>query len=382
LGDGCDKETGGLKMTEFSSCRQIVISGSVLVLLFAGGAFAQDEPGAVYAMTNASTGNSILRFDRGANGALTGAGSFATGGHGSGSGLGSQGALTLTSDQRWLLAVNAGSNDVTVFSVTLAGLEFRSKTPSGGTTPISVAIHGRLVYVLNAGTPNISGFRLSSDGTLSAIPGSTQTINGATGPAEVAFNAEGNVLIVTDKPTNQIFTFQVNDDGVATAPVAHASGGATPFGFAVDQRDHVVVSDAHGGPSGTSALSSYEVNDDGSLWLITGPIGTNHLAACWVVITQNDKFTYTSDTGSGVITGFSLGRDGSLTLLDSQGVSARTGTGSTPTDLALSENSRFLFSLNGGVGAIAGWRIESDGALVFTGGVTGIPASASGIAAR
>jgi 6-phosphogluconolactonase (cycloisomerase 2 family) len=223
---------------------------------------------------------------------------------------------------------------------------------------------------------------LSSDGTLSAIPGSTQTINGATGPAEVAFNAEGNVLIVTDKPTNQIFTFQVNDDGVAAAPVGHASNGTTPFGFAVDQRDHVVVSDAHGGPSGTSALSSYEVNDDASLRLITDPIGTNQLAACWVVITQNDKFTFTSDTASGVITGFSLARDGSLTLLDSQGVSARTGAGSTPTDLALSENSRFLFSLNPGAGTIAGWRIGSDGVLVFTGGATGIPASASGIAAR
>jgi len=358
--------------------------GSVLAMvsLVAGSALAQDEPGAVYAMTNAAGGNSIRIFDRAAGGALTSAGSISTGGNGMGSGLGSQGALTLTSDQRWLLAVNAGSNDVTVFSVMPAGLEFRSQTPSGGKTPISVTIHGRLVYVLNAGTPNISGFRLSSDGTLSTIPGSTQFINGVTGPAQVAFNAEGNVLIVTDKPTNQIFTFRVDDDGVAAAPVAHVSNGATPFGFAVDQRDHVVVSDAHGGPSGTSALSSYEVNDGGSLQLIAGPIGTNQLAACWVVITQNDKFTFTSDTASGVITGFSLARDGSLTLLDSQGVSARTGAGSTPTDLALSENSRFLFSLNPGAGTIAGWRIGSDGALVFTGGATGIPASASGIAAR
>jgi 6-phosphogluconolactonase (cycloisomerase 2 family) len=369
-------------MRDFSSCRKIVMSGSVLMLFFGTCALAQDEPGAVYAMTNASGGNSILILDRGANGALTSAGSFATGGGGTGSGLGSQGSLTLTNDQRWLLAVNAGSNDVTVFSVTPGGLEFRSKTPSGGTTPISVAIHDRLVYVLNAGTPNISGFRLSSDGRLASIAGSTQFINGATGLAQIAFAAEGDVLIVTDKPTNQIFTFKVNDDGVATAPVAHVSNGATPFGFAVDRRDHVVVSDAHGGPGGTSALSSYEVNDDGNLQIITGPIGTNQLAACWVVITKNDKFTFTSDTASGVITGYSLARDGSLTLLDSQGVSARTGAGSTPTDLALSENSRFLFSLNPGTGTIAGWRIGSDGALVFTGGATGIPASASGIAAR
>jgi 6-phosphogluconolactonase (cycloisomerase 2 family) len=288
----------------------------------------------------------------------------------------------LTNDQRWLLAVNAGSNDLTVFSVTPEGLQWRSKTPSGGTMPISIAIHDRVVYALNAGTPNVSGFRLSSDGTLTPVPGSTQLLNGAAGLAELAFNGDGEVLIVTDKPTNRIFTLRVNDDGVAAAPVAHVSNGATPFGFAVDQRDHVVVSEAHGGPGGTSALSSYEVDEEGGLRLITGSAATHQQAACWVVITQNDKFTYTSDTASGVITGFSLARDGSLTILDATGASAVTGAGSTPTDLALSENSRFLFSLNPGSGLIAGWRIGSDGTLVFTGGAAGIPASASGIAAR
>src|SRR5215831_14576382 len=93
-----------------------------------------------------------------------------------GSGLGSQGALVLTNDQRWLLTVNAGSNDLTVFSVTPEGLQWRSKTPSGGTMPISVAVHDHLVYALNAGTPNVSGFRLSSDGTHTPIPGSTQFV--------------------------------------------------------------------------------------------------------------------------------------------------------------------------------------------------------------
>ena len=371
-------------MIDFSLRQRIVRPGSVLAtaLFLASGALAQDEPGAVYAMTNAAGGNSILIFDRAGNGALASAGGAATGGAGKGSGLGSQGALVLTNDQRWLLTVNAGSNDLTVFSVTPEGLQWRSKTPSGGTMPISVAGHDRLVYALNAGTPNVSGFRLSSDGTLTPIPGSTQLVNGAAGPAEVAFTADGELLIVTDKPTNQIFTLRLNDDGVAAVPVAHASKGSTPFGFAVDHRDHMVVSEAHGGPGGTSALSSYEVDEEGGLRLITGSAATHQQAACWVVITQNDKFTYTSDTASGVITGFSLARDGSLTILDAKGVSAVTGAGSTPTDLALSENSGFLFSLNPGSGTIAGWRFASDGALVFIGGATGIPASASGISAR
>src|SRR5215470_17549348 len=378
------KQTGGSNMTGFSLRRRIVTSSGLVLaaVLLAGGAFAQDAPGAVYGMTNAAGGNSILIFARAANGTLTSAGSAATGGTGKGAGLGSQGALVVTNDQRWLLAVNAGSNDITVFSVTPDGLQWRSKTPSDGAMPISVAIHGRLVFVLNAGTPNVVGFRLSNDGTLYPLPGSTQLVSGAAGPAEVAFNADGELLIVTDKPTNQVFTLRVNDEGAAAAPVAHVSNGATPFGFAVDQRDHLVVSEAHGGPNGASALSSYDIHEEGGLRLITGSAPTHQGAACWVVITQNDKFAYTSDTASGVITGFSLSRDGSLTILDAQGVSAVTGAGSTPTDLALSENSRFLFSLNLGAGTVAGWRIGSDGALTFTGVATGMPPSATGIAAR
>jgi 6-phosphogluconolactonase (cycloisomerase 2 family) len=333
-------------------------------------------------MTNARAGNAILIFDRAANGALNSAGSAATGGIGRGSGLGSQGALVLTSNQRWLLAVNAGSNDVTVFSVTPDGLQWHSKTPSGGVEPISIAIHDRLVYVLNSEEPNVSGFRLSNDGTLTPVPGSTQVLNGALETAQVTFSEDGEFLIVTDKPTNQIFTLQVDSDGVAATPVSHPSTGATPFGFAVDRLDHLVVSEAHGGPNNTSALSSYSVGENGSLVVITGSTPTHELAACWVVITEDDKFAFTSDTASGVITGFGLSHDGSLAILDPQGVSARTGPGSTPTDLALSENSRFLFSLNPGSGTVAGWRIGPDGGLSFTGAVAGIPVSATGIAAR
>ena len=371
-------------MTHVFSRSRVASAVAVLAIsIFASeGIYADDAPGAVYTMTNAAAGNSILIFDRAASGALTSAGSVETGGKGQGSGLGSQGALTISADQRWLLAVNAGSNDITVFSVTDHGLQWRSKTPSGGRTPISIAIHGRLVYVLNAGTPNVAGFTLRQDGSLESIAGATQILNGAAGPAQVDIDAEGDLLVVTDKPTSQIFTLRLNEDGVASSPVSHSSHGATPFGFAIDRRDHMIVSEAHGGPNNSSALSSYDVEENGNLGLITGSAPTNQLAACWVVITQNDRLAFTSDTASGVITGFRVSRDGSLTILNAQGVSAKTGPGSTPTDLALSENSRFLFSLNPGVGNIAGWRIAEDGSLVFTGVAQGIPASASGIAAR
>src|SRR5258707_15868288 len=84
---------------------------------------AGDDPGAVYVMSNAPAGNAVLVFNRTADGALAPAGSYATGGTGTGAGLGSQGALVVSDDQHWLLAVNAGSNSVSVFEVRHDGLQ-------------------------------------------------------------------------------------------------------------------------------------------------------------------------------------------------------------------------------------------------------------------
>ena len=138
-----------------------------------------DAPGAVYALTNQSA-NGVATFARGADGSLTWSGSVSTGGTGAGSGLGSQGALALSDDGRWLFAVNAGSNDVSAFRVTASGLELTSRVSSGGVRPISLTVHGNVLYVLNAGGDgNISGFTIGTDGELAAISGSTRALSGA-----------------------------------------------------------------------------------------------------------------------------------------------------------------------------------------------------------
>jgi 6-phosphogluconolactonase len=358
------------------------------------------DTGAVYAMTNAAAGNSILIFVRLADGTLASPPiSVATGGLGLGSTLNSQGSLILSPDARWLLAVNAGSNTVTVFSVSDTGLLLMSKTDSGGTTPTSIAIFGNVVYVLNAGVPGppnapgtvvpcVAGFLLNTrNGSLDPIPGATQTLAGAVVPAEVAFAPDGKNLVVTDIPTNQIFTLSMHKDGVAAAPESHPSNGPNPFGFAFGTPDRLIVSEANGtpaGPTGFSSLSSYDATPNGDLRLITGSSSTENFLACWVVITENQNFVYASDTGSGVITGFELAPSGRLSILNTE--SASTGTGSTPMDLALGGHSHFLFSLNPANGAIAGtitgYRIDANGSLVSTGSVTDIPASAQGLAAR
>src|SRR6266852_7225687 len=174
-------------------------------------------PGSVYTLTNQVAGNAVAVFSRGADGRLTAAGTISTGGTGTGASLGSQSAVTLSDDGRWLFAVNAGSNDVSVFSVSPAGLALASRTASGGTLPISLTVHGNVLYVLNAGgTGNISGFAVGTTGTLTPIPGSTRSLSGTNvGPAQVSFSPDGRRLVVTEKNTSLLDVYAVDANGAA-----------------------------------------------------------------------------------------------------------------------------------------------------------------------
>jgi hypothetical protein len=174
----------------------------MLALPFAGSAQG-NSPGSVYTLSNAAGTNRVLAFSRTAKGDLSPAGTYVTGGQGIGATLGSQGALALTDDGRWLLAVNAGSNELSVFAVHNDALTLTDIVPSGGQRPISVTVAHNLIYVLNAGgasgsSDNISGFYLSLDGQLHALPDSTRALSGANvGPAQISFGLRGDVLIVT-----------------------------------------------------------------------------------------------------------------------------------------------------------------------------------------
>src|SRR6266540_2160213 len=347
-----------------------------------GAARAEESLAAVYTMSNASSGNRILAFHRASDGTLTPAGSFATGGLGTGGGLGNQGGLTLSNNDRWLLAVNAGSNDLSLFATDETGLRLVDKAASGGSQPISVTIHRDLVYVLNAGSDNVSGFRLRPHGKLTPLVGSTRPLSGSgTGPAQVQFRPDGRVLVVTEKATNLIVTYVVDEDGLLGPPQVQASQGATPFGFAFGHRGRLFVSEAFGGAPDASAMSSYRVDVDGTLHLVSPSVATHQTAACWVVVTENGRFAYTSNTGSGSISGYEIDEDGALTLLNADGRTADTGAGSAPTDLVLSENGRFLFVLNSGTHDIGAFRIRAKGQLQPVGLTGGMPAGANGLAA-
>jgi 6-phosphogluconolactonase (cycloisomerase 2 family) len=345
-------------------------------------------PGAVYVASNRASGNEILVFQRGADGQLSFEAAVPTGGLGTGSGLGNQGGVRLSADNRLLLVVNAGSNDVSVFEVNHDGIVLRDRANSGGARPISVTLSGRLVYVLNAGgrvggTDNVTGFRLSRSGELIAIPGSSRGLSAAdTDPAQVELSRDGNDLVVTEKMTNLIDVFSVNDSGMLGARTPYVSAGPTPFGFAFGKRGQFFVTEAAGGAPNASSVSSYHLPRSGPLEVVSAAVPTTETAACWAAVSGDGRFVYVTNTGSGSISGFSIRPNGRIALLDADGVTASTGPGSMPIDLAFSAGDRFLYALNSGTQSISTFRARDHGELAPAGTTTGLPAGANGLAAR
>jgi 6-phosphogluconolactonase (cycloisomerase 2 family) len=345
------------------------------------GAIRFQAGGALFTMSNAADGNEILRYRRNVNGSLVALPPIDTGGLGTGTGLGNQGGIAIAPDESWMVAVNAGSNDISVFRIRGLSAMLTDVEPSLGTMPISVTIHENLIYVLNAGSPGgIQGFELDFNGELTPIDGSAQGLSGSdVGPAQIAFSPDGSVLIVTEKMTNNVVTYDVGSDGTSSGPNVHASAGQTPFGFAITESNYVFVSEAFGGAVDASAVSSYQLVG-GNLNTVDPSVPTNQTAACWVAVTPDENFVYTTNTGSGSITGYQVMASGEIEILDQDGRTGVTGDGSSPIDLTISRDGRYLFALLSGTHEIAAFEIGSDGSLSPLPFESGIPMGANGLA--
>jgi 6-phosphogluconolactonase (cycloisomerase 2 family) len=363
---------------------------SALIAVAVGAAFhartassAPAEPGFVYAMTNLASGNSIAVYKRSEDGSLTPGGVFPTGGLGFETGmpdpLASQGSLI--TNGRFLFAVNAGSDDISVLRAEGGELSVVSRVPAGGGRPTGLTVRRGLLYVQNAGSGTIVGFRLSEDGSLKQLPQSRRELTGGptADPAQISFTPDGRQLLVTGKATNLIDVFKVQPEGRAQGPIPMASNGETPFGFDFDDRGNVIVSEAFGGAPNAGAMSSYRIRE-GTLELISGSVPDNQTAACWVVTTNDGAYSYTTNTGSGSISSYRVQSDGSLELL--QSVAALTTPGGAPIDMALDRSGRFLYALSGVTGTISAFRVNQDGSLGPIQDVGGLPPFAQGIAAR
>jgi len=356
----------------------LILAVTFLFLSSAGVVMAKGmgSPGAIYTMTNSLSGNEVLVFNRSADGSLSPAGSFETDGVGTGDGLGNQGGVLLTSDNQRLYVVNAGSNTISVFKVKPRGLKLVGSVDSGGLQPISLTVDGDLLYVLNAGgavggVDNITGFFIEPDGMLQPLAGSTQPLSAAnTSPAQIGFSTDGNVLVVSEKDTSRIDTYVVDDDGLAEPPTVFDSAGTVPFGFSFSKRNRLYVSEA-----GTSSASSYKVYPDGDLEVISPVVGNFQAGVCWLVVTKNGRYAYTTNAGTGNISLFNIDRDGTI----SYDVNADAIGGVI--DEAFTSDSRYLYALSSGAQKIFGFQVGSDGQLTKVEEID-LTTGANGLAAK
>jgi 6-phosphogluconolactonase len=340
--------------------------------------------GYVYVNDNTTGTNTVAGFVRHQDGSLTPlpGSPFPAGGAGTGSGIGSQGALQQTSDGRYLLAVDAGSNQISVLKIGAGGALSLVGSPvsSGGTMPVSIAVHRSLVYVANAsGTPNFTGFTINPAGALTLLTASTVSLPTGSLPGDVLFNGTGSVLAGTLVDTSQVVTYTVGAGGLLTAaPGSPFTAQATgPFGseFRPTNPGQLFVSNAHAGPN-LGTVSAFSVAANGALTAVTGsPFADLQTAPCWVEITHDGRILFAVNTAVPSISSYAISPGGSLRLLGSTVFNLPTGLG--PEDARLSPDGNNLYVVDTGAAKVSGFRVRGGSLTELPSSPTSLPAGSA-----
>jgi 6-phosphogluconolactonase len=358
----------------------LALAGVAATISPAAASAASGVVGHVYVNDNSAIVNTVAGFDRHADGTLTPipGSPFTTAGAGTGSGIGSQGALQASADGRYLLAADAGSNEISVLRIKPDGsLTEAGTVSSGGTEPVSIAVNGNLVYVANAGDgdSNYTGFTLNAGGHLRPLAGSTFALPDGSSPGDVLFNGDGTRLVGLRVNTSLIDSFTVDASGLLTAASGspYAAQRVGPFGseFRPTDNTQLFVSNAHDG-AGNGSISAFNDAADGSLTSIGGsPYPDLQTAPCWVEISHDGQFLFTVNTASSSISRYSIAADGTLTLLGSTPFAGRGAF-----DARLSPDGSTLFLVEDGSDAVGAFAVDGGNLTELTSSPTPLPAGA------
>ena len=362
----------------------LALTAAAAAVVAGGGSAASDVVGHVYVNDNTAGENTIAAFDRHADGTLTPlhGSPFAAGGAGTGSGIGSQGALQITDDGKYLLAVDAGSNEISVLRISNDGEVAPvggGPVSSGGVEPVSIAVHGSLVYVANAGAggSNYTGFTLNPGGHLRPLANSTFALPDGSTPGDVLFNSDGTKLVGARVSTSLIDSFTVGADGLLTSapgsPLAAQDPG--PFGseFRPTDATQLFVSNAHGG-AGNGTVSAFSDGSDGTLTSIgSSPFPDFQTAPCWVEITKDGQTLFTVNTASNSISSYSIAAGGSLTL----GSTTSLGSSKGAEDARLAPDDASLWVVDTGAKAISAFSVSGTSLTELLSSPTSLPADSA-----
>ena len=333
----------------------------------------------LYTESNAKGGNSIIEFTQTSNGSLINRNEFASGGSGTGEALNSQGALCISRAMNLLFAVNAGSGTISSFRIHPNGsLQLLFTLSSNGVLPRSLAMHGNILYVLNNESANICGFTVEANGFFSKIAGSIHNLSSLTGvdAPQIGFAPDGKAVYVTEKVTNLIDKFDLDNTGAITSVKFIPSTGVTPFGFDFSLRAKaMVVTNAAEGGSGAGSCTSYQLSGYGGLKAVNGAVGNFETSPCWLATTRYGAFAFVSNTSTNNISSYYVDTDGAITLL--KPVAAQNG--SKPIDIAVSYDDKYVYNINSASYTLSEYKRLPGGALQLVGTISTLPQYAVGL---
>ncbi len=382
--------------------------------------------GAVYAMSNDFNANSIVAYGRNDDGTLELINTFATGGKGAafdgGEGLDpliSAYSIIMTDDREHLIAVNAGSNSISVFNVNDDfSLSLSDVKRVYGVGPNSVAYHNGLLYVSSidadgqfAGEPDqegaLTGYRINERGRLRPLRNSVRLLGNR--PSAVQFSPDGRFLIVSSinagsislssDSQDEIVVYEVRRGGrLSRTPVSAATSTLrdnaenrnlpSAIGFEIVQengKQYILVTEArefqaNGIPPAfpalqTGSVSSWELGRFGELTPIALDVQTGtgqfdgERTACWIEFSHDESSFWVSNALEATISTFSF-EDGNIELEErvaASGVGPSEedpfGTSDGWIDLWASDDGEYLYQLFGLSGSIGVYKTGENGAL-------------------